>query len=240
MKITDLAKATRPQRASAAKAASGAGKGASAEARAAEPAVRVSLAGIPEAELTPKVREALMSLMSEVQSLREELAAARAQLSELEKLADRDPLLDVYNRRAFVRELERALSMIERYDLRASLIFIDLNGMKQINDGKGHAAGDAALAHVASVVAANIRQTDILGRLGGDEFGVLLTHADQAIAMRKADDLAARVGAAPVPWEGGDFMMTISVGAVEIQKGGSVADAMERADNAMYAVKRGQ
>ncbi len=197
----------------------------------------VSIAGVPDVELTPKVREALGALMEEVQSLRDELTRTRERLGDLEKLADRDPLLDIYNRRAFVRELDRTLAMIERYGMRASLVFVDLNDLKKINDTKGHGAGDAALGHIADMIAANVRQTDVLGRLGGDEFGLLLTQTDQATAELKAEQLARIISEQPVLWKGDPFTAQISCGVVEIAKGQTVDEAMERADNAMYEEK---
>lgn len=203
----------------------------------AAPSDQLVIAGVPESELTPKVREALMTLMNEVQTLRSELAETRARIGDLEKLADRDPLLDVFNRRAFVRELDRTLAMIDRYDMRASLVFIDLNDLKKINDSKGHGAGDAALAHIAAVVSANVRQTDILGRLGGDEFGLLLNQAGQETAQHKSDELSQAVSSQPVQWKGEPFTAHISCGVVEIVKGHSVDETMERADSAMYDVK---
>lgn len=204
------------------------------------PADQLVLAGIPEAELTPKVRDALVSLMKEVQSLRAELSEKRQQMEELERLAYSDPMLDIYNRRAFVRELDRALAMIDRYAMKASLVFVDLNDLKKINDKMGHGAGDAALAHVASVLSANVRQTDAVGRLGGDEFGVLLAQADKQTAELKAAQLTRAVSAAPVPWKETGFTAHISCGVVEIDKGLSADEAMERADDAMYVVKARQ
>lgn len=201
------------------------------------PSDQIVLAGVPEAELTPKVREALMSLMQEVRSLRDQLTWSQERINELERLADSDPLLDIYNRRAFVRELDRALAMIERYDMKASLIFVDLNDLKKINDQMGHGAGDAALTHVANVLSANVRQTDAVGRLGGDEFGVLLTQADQMTAEIKASQLTDAVSARPVEWNSKGFTAHVSCGVVEIAKGLSADEAMERADNAMYEVK---
>ncbi|MEO1137742.1 MAG: GGDEF domain-containing protein [Pseudomonadota bacterium] len=208
-----------------------------AAANAPAPTDHLVLAGIPDAELTPKVREALASLMKEVQSLRAELFEKRQQMEELERLAYSDPMLDIYNRRAFVRELDRALAMIDRYAMKASLVFVDLNDLKKINDQMGHGAGDVALAHVASVLSANVRQTDAVGRLGGDEFGVLLTQADKQTAELKAAQLTRAVSAAPVPWKETNFTAHISCGVVEIDKGLSADEAMERADDAMYAVK---
>lgn len=198
---------------------------------------QILIAGVPEAEMTPKVREALTSLMNEVQALRAELEETRERMGELERLADRDPLLDVYNRRAFVRELDRAMAMMDRYNMKASLVFIDLNDLKKINDRLGHGAGDAALAHISHVVFANVRQADILGRLGGDEFGLLLMQADQEAAEKKAAELTHAVSARPVEWKGAPFTAHVSCGVVEIIKGQSADETMERADNAMYEVK---
>ncbi len=202
------------------------------------PAVETVLAGIPEHELTPRVREALMSLMAEVQQLRAEISAAKAQMAEIKRLADRDPLLDILNRRAFVRELERMLAMIERYGVKASLVFVDLNDLKRVNDVNGHPAGDAALAHVAAVLSANTRQTDIVGRLGGDEFGVILAQADKRTAEKKAQDLVELVRLTPAKWSGGELVTTISVGVAEIRDGVSAGEAMQHADAAMYEAKR--
>ncbi len=98
----------------------------------------------------------------------------------MEKTADQDQLLPLLNRRAFVRELTRYIAFTGRYNTPASLIYFDLNHFKQINDTHGHAGGDAALEHFAETLLSHVRDSDCVGRLGGDEFGVLLTHADQA------------------------------------------------------------
>ena len=236
MKIGDAPKSAGKSRIESKYGASSASTTSFAE-RSAAPVDTVMLAGIPEPELTPKVREALFSLMEEVQSLRTELNETRERLSEIERLADRDPMLDVYNRRAFVRELNRSLAMVDRYAMSASLVFVDLNDLKKINDGMGHNAGDAALSVVADVLTANVRQMDSVGRIGGDEFGVLLTNADQATAEFKAEQLAHAVSAKPVPWKDSVFTATISCGVVELTKGLTAIEAMERADSAMYKVK---
>ncbi len=196
------------------------------------------LMGIPDIELTPRVREALFSLMAEVQNLRAELVQMKGRMGELETLADHDPLLDIYNRRAFVRELDRTLAMVSRYDVQACLVFIDLNDLKIINDERGHLAGDAALKHVATALSTNIRQTDVAGRLGGDEFGLLLTHVDQEKAEKKVTDLAQLVSAIPVKGHGDAFTVKISCGVVSIGKGVTADEAMESADSAMYAAKK--
>ena len=106
-------------------------------------------------------------------------------------------MLPLLNRRAFVRELTRYIAFTGRYNTPASLIYFDLNHFKPINDTYGHAAGDAVLSHFADVLLAHVRDSDCVGRLGGDEFGVLLTHANQEQALKKADVLAAALEASP-------------------------------------------
>ena len=197
-----------------------------------------SVLGIPESEFTPKVRDAIMGLMNEVENLRRELAQTKARLDEVEKAADQDGLLPLLNRRAFVRELTRYIAFTGRYNTPASLIYFDLNHLKKTNDTYGHAAGDAVLAHFAEVLQSHVRESDCVGRLGGDEFGVLLSHANQDQALKKADQLAAAVEASPTQWSGNSIPVSFAYGAFELKAGDNPDSAMARADQAMYAQKR--
>jgi diguanylate cyclase (GGDEF)-like protein len=198
----------------------------------------ISVLGIPEQEFTPRVRNATMELMSELDTLRRELGKTRARLDEMEKTADQDQLLPVLNRRAFVRELTRYIAFTSRYNTPASLVYFDLNHFKEINDNHGHAGGDAALQHFAQTLLAHVRGSDCVGRLGGDEFGVLLTHADQPAALKKADVLAEALRATPTIWNGQEITLGFSYGAFELKAGDNADQAMARADEAMYAQKR--
>jgi diguanylate cyclase (GGDEF)-like protein len=200
--------------------------------------VPASVLGIPESEFTPRVRDAIMGLMSEVDTLRRELGDTRKRLDEVEKAADQDGLLPLLNRRAFVRELTRYIAFTGRYNTPASLIYFDLNHMKQINDTHGHAAGDAVLKHFADVLQAHVRDSDSVGRLGGDEFGVLLSHAGQDQALKKADALAQALQNRPVQWNGQAIEVSFAYGAFELKAGDNADIAMARADEAMYVHKR--
>ncbi|MBL4802923.1 MAG: GGDEF domain-containing protein [Emcibacter sp.] len=100
-----------------------------------------SVMGIPPEEMTEKVRTAIMMLMSEVDNMRKDLELAHRKISELEKLADQDSLLSISNRRAFVREMTRMISYSQRYGINSSLIYLDMNDLKKINDTYGHKAG---------------------------------------------------------------------------------------------------
>ena len=194
--------------------------------------------GIPEAELTPKVRAALMQLMAEVTHLRDELTRSRGRIDHLEKLADQDSLLPIYNRRAFVRELTRVISMTERYGQPSSIIFLDVNGLKKINDRHGHGAGDVALMSVADRLRLNVRESDIVGRLGGDEFGVILFNTDAETANTKAATLTESVAAEPIVYDNEALELGVTFGTYTFTGKEDPAQAIAAADEAMYARKR--
>ena len=198
----------------------------------------VGLLGLPEQELTPKVRSALGHLIDEVAELRHELATTHRRLVELERLADEDSLAPISNRRAFLRDLARAISYVERYGAACSLLYFDVNGLKTINDTHGHAAGDAALLHVANALRINTRTSDVVGRLGGDEFGVLLGRANEVIATNKAHQLAQLVTAARFTWDGKTVPISVAFGAHRLSPGEDPQEALAAADRAMYRQKR--
>ena len=111
---------------------------------------------------------ALETLVHELDRLRAETHHLRARVRELEGLADEDPLAPVLNRRAFMREMRRIMAFAERYNVEAALVYLDLDGFKAVNDTFGHSVGDEVLMHVAKVLNASVRESDIVGRLGGD------------------------------------------------------------------------
>lgn len=197
-----------------------------------------SIMGIPESELTPNVRNAIMTLMGEVDKMRKEIRSVRERLRSAEALADHDGLLPLLNRRAFARELSGAMSYAKRYGTPLSLLYIDIDGFKAINDTYGHSAGDAVLADVARKIVAHIRESDIAGRLGGDEFGIILSHAAEKSARAKAASISDVVARDPVLMEGRAIPVRVSIGAVMIGPDDEVEGAIARADKAMYSAKR--
>jgi diguanylate cyclase (GGDEF)-like protein len=200
--------------------------------------VVASIYGIPDAEFTPSVQGAVMKLMGEAETLRTELQQMRVRLEQVEQAADQDQLLPILNRRAFVRELSRHIAFATRYATPSSLIYFDLDGFKSINDTYSHAAGDAALSHFADTLLAHVRESDVVGRLGGDEFGIILAHTDQTQAHSKATSLAKTLKASPALWRGRSIQVGFSYGAFELLAGDDADNAMQRADEAMYANKR--
>ena len=114
------------------------------------------------------------ALLAEKKRLTASSAVARARVRRLEATADIDPVTGILNRRGFDRELARSLSYVKRYGTRAALFYIDLDGFKPVNDRHGHAAGDAVLKTVAAMLTRNVRASDTVARIGGDEFGLIL------------------------------------------------------------------
>lgn len=202
------------------------------------PADVASVMGVPDAELTPKVRAALGQLMSEVHRLREELEQAKKRVGFLEELSDQDPLVPLVNRRAFVRELSRFMAYSERYGVPGSVLYFDVNGMKRVNDTYGHSVGDAVLKHVAEVLLRNLRSSDVVGRLGGDEFGVILMQAPLETAEEKGAELAQAIVDTPLEHAGELIEIGISVGVHGFASGEQVDDALQAADRKMYAHKQ--
>lgn len=194
--------------------------------------------GLAEAELTPAVQAAVQTLLSEIDDLRGEVGRLKARLAEMEGLADRDALTPLLNRRAFVRELSRARTFVQRYGAPASLVFLDLDGFKHVNDRFGHAAGDAALKAVAERLSANVRESDVVGRLGGDEFGVILVQADQPTAELKAIALAHAIEREPIRFGDWAAPVRLSFGVREIAPDAEPEALLAEADAAMYARKR--
>jgi diguanylate cyclase (GGDEF)-like protein len=206
----------------------------------AAPLDAASFLGVPEAELTVAVRAAIAGLVVELEDLRAEVRMLKARLAAAESAADQDPLTGLNNRRAFVRELKRTAAFARRHGAPASLIYFDLDGLKDINDGFGHAAGDAALKAVAQRLSAHVRESDVVGRLGGDEFAVILLHADQAQAEIKARTLAEAVEAEPLAVAAADLSLRVSHGVRQVDPAQDPEAMIAAADAAMFGTKRGR
>ena len=186
---------------------------------------------------SPRRRSDAMRLAGEVERLELELAAARTRMAALEACAEIDPLTEILNRRGFERALEHALAHVKRYGTSAALLYLDLDGLKPVNDGHGHAAGDAVLRAVAAVLMRHVRESDVVARLGGDEFGVLLWHLSDADARGKALLLEAAIARTTAAHAGAVLSVGASVGAAVLLPLDRPADALERADRAMYERK---
>lgn len=159
----------------------------------------------------------------------------------LRYLADHDPLTGLINRRRFREEVRRAVRTSDRFGDPSAVLFVDLDGFKDLNDACGHAVGDGCLIRVAGILQHAVRDIDVVGRFGGDEFAVLLVRTQPDDAARIADALRAEVAATGYPLLDGTMAhVTISVGIAMVEPGtdASAADHMIAADVAMYEAKR--
>ena len=192
--------------------------------------------GLPQARVEDEFPPAA-SLLAENERLKREIAIARARIGELEARADIDPLLDILNRRGFERELKRALAHVKRYGTQAALMFIDLDSFKAVNDRYGHGAGDGLLKAVARELVAHVRASDVVGRLGGDEFGILLWRVDEAQASAKARELEVLIERVGVAHGQARVQVGASVGAALLLPDATPTEIIGAADRAMYARK---
>ena len=177
------------------------------------------------------------ALTDENALLRASLAEMRGRLEDLERIADTDTLTPLPNRRRFERELDRAVSQCARHGTPAAVLYIDLNGLKRVNDRHGHLAGDAALIHVARLLQNLIRTSDIVARIGGDEFGLILDHLDHNSAIETAERISRCIGSSPLELGGAQVTLQAAIGVATILPGDSAQDVMQRADRNMYRAK---
>jgi diguanylate cyclase (GGDEF)-like protein len=192
---------------------------------------------VPEIHLTPQVRTAFNVMISEIDGLRLDVEQLKLSLAEAEASADHDTLAPIYNRRAFVREVQRILAMVKRHEVEASLIYFDLNNFKAINDAHGHPAGDAVIRAIGEILIRQTRQTDVVGRIGGDEFAVVLTHVGAEAAAAKAEALAATLCTEKVLFNGVPLYVSAAYGVTRLDLLDTAERALARADEAMYADK---
>jgi len=156
----------------------------------------------------------------------------------LRHLSQRDPLTGLFNRAEWTRQLEAHHRWLGRYGDAFGVLMVDIDHFKKINDTMGHAAGDAVLITVAQVLTASSRDVDVIGRLGGEEFGVLLPRADAITMRRTGERLRQLLGEAQTTWREQPIRVTVSVGAALCADPDETPSMLyERADRALYQAK---
>ena len=176
-------------------------------------------------------------LAAEVARLQDEIVQLRKRVEQLDALAHQDSLCDLPNRRGFMRVLERIIDRVKRYEEQAAILFVDLDGLKMINDSSGHGAGDEALIEVSRMLVGGVRKSDLVARIGGDEFAILLIHSDEESAVETASRLVDMIADCDFRHDGELLPLSVAIGVGMIHPEDTPEQAIARADAEMYRRK---
>lgn len=170
----------------------------------------------------------------------DEVINLRRQISELSELVATDALTELYNFRHFKTVLQAEMDRSKRSGIPTSLVMIDLDHFKKINDSLGHEVGNLALKQVAKIFRKEVRTTDIVCRYGGEEFAIIFPETHLNMAVKVADRIRETVALSPVKYEGGEFNITASMGAnVYMKTSNYTIDAfIDSVDKYLYEAKQ--
>lgn len=174
--------------------------------------------------------------VTDVATNRHQIQAANAQL---QLLSSTDRLTGLYNRGHWEASLKAAYARHQRYGNALSLVMLDIDHFKRVNDTYGHQAGDKVIEQVARLLHEHVRESDVAGRYGGEEFGVVLSDTDSAGGQIFAERLRKAVEASLVQYNGQDIRFTVSLGVADLsQPANDHAELIARADQALYTSKK--
>lgn len=157
---------------------------------------------------------------------------------QLQRQATTDGLTGASNRRFFSARLDEEVARASRYDAPLTLVLLDIDHFKAVNDSRGHSDGDLALKAVAALGLANLRGSDVFARLGGEEFAVLMPHADLEAGQSLAERLRSQIESQPIHGDSGTFCVTASFGVASFFQDETGDTLVARADAALYLAKR--
>jgi len=179
--------------------------------------------------------------LSRLQALANQAAIAieNAQLfKEMEKLAITDSLTGLYNRRFFFAFAENEIERSKRYNKNLSIIMMDIDHFKKVNDSFGHQIGDQVLKEIADICLSILRKVDLMCRYGGEEFAVLLPETEGAEAAHAAERMCTAISSLRLKNEKGDVSVSVSIGVAELDSSrGSFEKLLAAADTALYTAK---
>ncbi len=189
-----------------------------------------SILGIPSGELTPEVFAAIRALMAETERLRADLEATRRHEAYLGRLADRHSWLPLYNRRAFLREMSRALVRAEHSRVSCVFLYLNLVNLADLRRRHGRAAGDRAMVHAASLLRDRLHPSDLLGSMDGYDFVILLMATGREAGTAVARDLIAMLEADPAYWFEHPLSLHVACGLHVFAVGESVRQVIDAAE----------
>jgi len=181
------------------------------------------------------VRLEIASDITDRKKIEDELKASK---SKYEKLARTDELTGIINRRGFFEEGIKLCNLARRFNHSTSIIMLDIDYFKQVNDKYGHSLGDTALVQFVQTIQKNIREVDVFARLGGEEFAIILPETDKNGAVKIAEKLCAKISAMVISSNAAPFSITCSFGVTTFRCATtSFEDALSDADKALYQAK---
>ncbi len=171
--------------------------------------------------------------------LKQEIERRKALEDQLRTMAETDPLTSIFNRRYFTGSAEREVKRSLRYGEELSLMILDLDHFKQVNDRFGHSRGDDVLQAVVSVIEEGLREVDVFARLGGEEFGILLPNTDLEAAHTAAERIRQAIENYEQPLPAGFRRVTVSIGVAQLRESdGGLDELYKRTDDALYSAKQ--
>ncbi len=176
----------------------------------------------------------LGQMRAHMQRQKNQLAEA---LEKIQRIATRDELTGTANRRCMQELMQQEIQRVQRSGAGLMVALLDIDYFKRVNDTHGHQAGDRCLQAFAQTVQSSIRSTDRLARWGGEEFLILLTDTDFALALACLERVRASVAQMVVPLDGVEIRVTVSIGVTQFQPGDTIEQTIDRADLALYAAK---
>jgi len=189
-------------------------------------------------EIINKIKKELLNFKMDLEKTAREL---QNQIEELKKTTQnlcKDPLTDLYSRSMMDVKLKEQFYLLKRYNLTFSLIMIDLDDFKHINDAYGHTAGDSVLKYIGQFIKSSLRQSDFPIRYGGDEFLIILPNTNIHKAYAVAQKLLKQVNNYQFKKQESTFSVHLSIGIAQAQPNDTVSSIIEKADNALYESKR--
>jgi diguanylate cyclase (GGDEF)-like protein len=190
-------------------------------------------------DLETRVASRTSELKKTVDRLEREIEARKRAELELHRLAITDPLTNVYNRRYFFEVVENELERAKRHNLYLSIVMVDLDHFKEINDNYGHTTGDQVLCTMADSLRKNLRKVDVVGRFGGDEFVILMPESNTVQVHKVVERIRKKVVASVRKIQKFSIPISASMGLITLpgDSGISVKDFVDRADQALYDAK---
>jgi len=173
-----------------------------------------------------------------VVSLKIDITDQKETQDKLHQMAITDVLTGLYNRRHFMETARKEIERAERYGHSLSAMILDIDRFKKINDSYGHAAGDKVLKELASLIVENVRKVDLVGRMGGEEFGILLPDTDLKKAIMMAERLRKNIESSSFNYGDQELAVTVSIGLTTHKRGVlNIDELLKIADKALYEAK---